>query len=106
MDNHDKNAYDVFISYRRDGGETMAILLCERLKSSGLRVFLDVESLNAGRFNQQLLRVIEGCKDVVAILSKNSLDRCVNEDDWVRRELAHAFLHKKNVIPFILRGFK
>jgi hypothetical protein len=99
------NTYDIFISYRREGGETMAILLHDRLKAKGYSVFLDVESLNAGKFNSQLLKVIENCKDVIVVLSENSLDRCVNEEDWVRKELVHAFEKRKNIIPFMLRGF-
>ncbi|MCL2637108.1 MAG: toll/interleukin-1 receptor domain-containing protein [Oscillospiraceae bacterium] len=97
--------YDIFISYRRNGGETMALLLHDRLTARGYRVFLDVESLNAGSFNTKLLDVIDGCKDVIVVLSENSLDRCVNEDDWVRNEISHAFKKEKNIIPFMLRGF-
>jgi hypothetical protein len=99
-------SYDIFISYRHEGGETMAILLHDRLTAKGYNVFLDVESLNSGKFNSQLLKVIENCKDVISVLSKNSLDRCVNEDDWVLMELSHAFKHGKNIIPFMLRGFE
>jgi len=98
--------YDVFISYRREGGETMAILLHDRLTAKGYNVFLDVESLNSGGFNSQLLTVIENCKDVIVVLAKDSLERCANEDDWVRKELAHAFKHEKNIVPFMLRGFE
>jgi exo-beta-1,3-glucanase (GH17 family) len=98
--------YDIFLSYRRDGGETMAILLRERLSAKGYKVFLDIESLNSGSFNQKLLSVIENCTDVVVVCSKNSLDRCVNEGDWVRLEIAHAFKYGKNVVPIMLREFK
>ena len=75
--------YDVFLSYRRDGGETMAILLRDRLVLKGYRVFLDVESLNPGSFNEQLLDVIENCNDFVLVCSKGSLDRCNKRGDWV-----------------------
>ena len=102
--NYDIN-YDVFLSYRRDGGETMAILLRDRLTAKGYRVFLDVEALRAGKFNEKLLHVIENCKDFIIVLSPNSLERCVNEDDWVRKEIAHAIAHEKNVVPVLLRGF-
>ena len=97
--------YDVFLSYRRDGGETMAILLRDRLAAKGYRVFLDVEGLRSGDFNERLLRVIEGCTDFIVVLSQNSLDRCANKGDWVRREIAHALEKEKNVVPFFLRGF-
>ncbi|MCL2523777.1 MAG: TIR domain-containing protein [Betaproteobacteria bacterium] len=99
-------AYDVFVSYRRDGGETMAILIRDRLASKGFNVFLDVESLNSGNFNTKLLQVIESCNDFVAVLSPGALDRCANEDDWVRAEIAHAIKHNKNIVPIMLRGFE
>jgi len=98
--------YDVFLSYRRDGGETMAILLRDRLSVKGFRIFLDIESLNSGSFNEKLLLVIEECADVIVVCSKNSLDRCVNEGDWVRMEIAHALKHGKNIVPVLLRGFE
>jgi len=105
MANH-ANKYDVFLSYRRDGGETMAILLRDRLSAKGYRVFLDIESLNSGSFNEKLLSVIEECTDIIVVCSKNSLDRCANEGDWVRMEIAHALKHGKNVVPVLLRGFE
>ena len=101
-----KEKYDVFLSYRRDGGETMAILLHDRLAAKGYKVFLDVENLRSGDFNEKLLQIIENCTDFVVVLSVGSLDRCVNEGDWVRREIAHAIKHNKNVVPLLLRGFE
>jgi len=98
--------YDVFLSYRRDGGETMAVLLHDRLVAKGYSVFLDIESLNSGSFNNKLLSVIENCTDVVVVCSKGSLDRCNNEGDWVRMEIAHALKNGKNVVPIFLRDFK
>lgn len=37
--------YDVFISYRRDGGFEMARLLYDHLKGIGLNPFFDLEKL-------------------------------------------------------------
>jgi len=98
--------YDIFLSYRREGGETMAMLMRDRLTAKGYRVFLDIEGLNSGSFNAKLLSVIESCTDILVICSKGSLDRCSNDGDWVRKEVAHAFKHGKNVIPVMLRGFE
>ena len=63
-----KVTYDIFISYRRDGGDTLAQLVYDRLTDRGYKVFLDVESLRSGKFNEKLLEVIDQCKDVVVIL--------------------------------------
>lgn len=98
--------YDVFISYRRDGGEHTAKIICDSLTKRGYRVFFDVESLRSGEFNRELYRVIETCKDFLVILSPGSLDRCVNEDDWVRQEISCAMRHEKNIVPVMLRNFK
>ena len=108
MTNQPNNSekYDIFLSYRRDGGEMMAILLRDRLSAKGYRVFLDIESLKSGSFNKKLLSVIESCTDVIFVCSKNSLDRCSNEGDWVRIEISHALQHGKNVVPFIMRDFE
>lgn len=99
------NKYDIFISYRRQGGESTARILCERFTDLGYRVFFDVESLRSGDFNADLYSVIEQCKDFLIVLSPGALDRCVSEDDWVRLEIAHALKHNKNIIPIMLRGF-
>jgi len=100
-----KKKYDVFLSYRREGGEAMAILLRDRLTEKGYKVFLDVESLNSGSFNTELLNVIEDSANVVVVLSKDALARCMNDGDWVRREISHALKSEKNIVPVMLRGF-
>jgi len=98
--------YDVFISYRRDGGQETARILRDSLTERGYRVFFDLESLRSGAFNTKLYSVIEECTDFVLVLSPHALDRCVNSDDWVRQEVEHALRKKKNVIPILLRNFE
>ena len=97
--------YDIFISYRRQGGDTTARILCERFTDLGYKVFFDVENLRAGDFNTELYDVIDQCNDFLIILSPDALDRCENEGDWVRNELAYALKKKKNIVPVLLRGF-
>lgn len=96
--------YDIFISYRRSSYDT-ANLIATRLKSAGYSVFFDMEALRSGKFNEQLFEVIDNCKDFLAVLPPNALDRCVNEDDWVRLEVCRAMRQKKNIIPVMLNGF-
>ncbi len=98
--------FDIFISYRRDGGVETARLLYDRLTHAGYRVSFDMETLRSGKFNAQLYNRIEECQDVVVLLSKNALELRANpEDDWLRLEIAHAFKNKKNIIPVFLRDF-
>ena len=97
--------HTIFISYRRDGGEIMAQMLYDRLTNLGYSVFYDVVVLKGGRFNAKLLEAIEQATDFILVLSPGALDRCVNDGDWVREEIKHAFDHKKNIIPVLLRSF-
>lgn len=98
--------YDVFISYRRDGGEYTARILRDKLTEQGYSVFFDVESLRSGDFNAELYNVIENCSDFVLILSPNALDRCANDGDWVKNEIEHAINTNRNIVPVLLRGFE
>ena len=98
--------YDVFISYRRDGGDSFAMILKNELKERGLKVFHDVESLRSGDFNKQLYDEIEKSGKVVLVLPPNALDRCIcNSNDWVRLEIEHAIRCGKDIIPIMMRGF-
>lgn len=100
------NNYQIFISYRRDGGDALAGRLADRFNALGYKVFYDVESLRSGTFNTQILDALAQCNDVLLVLPPNALDRCVNADDWVRQELAFALEHGKNIIPIMMRGFE
>ena len=97
--------YDVFISYRRNGGEHTAKIIKDRLEDLGYKVFFDVQSLRSGNFNKKLYSVIEECQDFILVLSPDSLERCENEGDWVRLEIEHALRNNKNIVPVMLRGF-
>ena len=97
--------YQIFISYRRDGGEDLARLLEYKLTERGFKVFFDVESLRSGSFNRALFEKIAECIDVLVVLPPHGLDRCTDPDDWVRLEIARALKLKKNVIPIMMRNF-
>lgn len=98
----DGQRFDVFISYRRDGGAEVARFTAEKLRSRGYRVFLDVESLNSGEWGGALLRRIEECTDFVVVVTDKFFDRCENPDDVVRCEISHALKSSKFVIPLLV----
>lgn len=97
--------YSVFISYRREGAFDTACLIAEKLRNRGYSVFLDVESMRSGKFNEQLYLVIGQCRDFVLVLPQGGLDRCLSQDDWLRLEIMHAMKLGKNIIPVMLKGF-
>lgn len=97
--------YDVFISYRRDGGYEMARLLYEHLKREGIKSFFDLEELRSGPFNTKLYEAIEKSSNFLLVLPPLSLDKCVDEEDWLRLEIEHAIRNNKNIIPIMMQNF-
>ena len=100
------NTYDIFISYRRDGGDILAKLLYESLKQQKYSVFFDHESLSSGVFGEQLLETVRNAKDVIVVLSKGCLERCKSNDDWMLKEISEAVKNKKNIIPVFSEEFR
>lgn len=97
--------FQVFISYRRDGGEFLAGRVSDKLTDMGYSVFYDIESMRAGAFNAQIYSAIDQCSVVLLVLPPKALDRCKDEKDWVRLELEHALKNQKTIIPLMMRGF-
>ena len=91
--------YDIFISYRREGGKEFARSIKYELESKGYSVFLDFDELTDGVFDERILEAIKEAPVFLFILSQHSLERCVNEDDWVRREIEYAYSLDKHIIP-------
>lgn len=101
-----KSKRTVFISYRRIGeGAIVAKYLRAELRQRGCSVFLDVDSLGTGHFDEALLKEIEDADNFLVIMSVGCFDRCRNHDDWFRKEMAHAISRNKNILPILMDGF-
>ena len=98
--------YPIFISYRRVGGDALAYLLKKELKEKGYPAFLDIYDLKTGLFDESLLKRIDECIDFILVLGSGALDRCIDPDDWVRKEVNYALSKSKNIIPVMLKGFQ
>ena len=98
--------YDVFISYRRSTGLEMARTLSQQLDQLGVKNFFDLEEIQTGLFDEKIYDSIDDARYVIFIFSKKALDRCVNEGDWVRNELEHAYGKGKTIIPVSWIGQK
>ena len=95
---------DVFVSYRRSNGSQLASLLKVHLQLRGFSVFIDVERLEAGKFDNNLLQSIQKAKHFLLVLTPNALERCVGDGeskDWVHREIVAALKANCNIIPII-----
>lgn len=99
--------YDIFISYRREGGYDTAKHLNDLLIRDGFKVSFDIDTLRNGDFDSQLLARIEQCHDFILIVDEHAFDRTLDpnfdpQKDWLRCELTHALKHNKNIIPIFL----
>lgn len=102
--------YDIFLSYRRNGGFETAKHIFDLLTRDGYRVSFDIDTLRSGDFDTQLLQRIDECTDFIIILNAGAFDRSIDptfdrNKDWLRIELAYALEKGKNIIPVMLNGF-
>ncbi|XP_011564296.2 NAD(+) hydrolase sarm1 isoform X3 [Plutella xylostella] len=102
-ENMEKNL-DVFVSYRRSNGSQLASLLKVHLQLKGFSVFIDVERLEAGKFDNNLLQSIRQAKHFLLVCTPSALDRCkhdVDQKDWVHREIVAALNSQCNIVPIL-----
>ena len=90
-----------FISYRRDGGAETARLLRYELLARGWHVFLDVEDLKEGLFDDRLLDEVARADNFLLVLSPGALAGCFDEEDWLRKEIRHALTTNRHVVPVL-----
>ena len=93
------NKYDIFISYRRDGGAQYARILQLMLIQRGYKVFLDYDELTDGVFSDKIKAAIKDAPVFMLVLSKGSMQRCANEGDWVCQEITLAVEQNKHIVP-------
>lgn len=94
--------YDVFISYRRCGGDKYAELIKLALINKGIdesRIFLDTHAMqNTEDFEQYLVDAVKRSSNVVVIISKNCFAERRQNDRMVK-EIEIAISEKINIIP-------
>lgn len=104
-----KTKFDIFISYRRDGGYQVAKHIKDLLTRDGYSVSFDMDNLINGDFNKEIFKRISECEDFIIILDanafKSTLEGREKQKDWLRMELSEALDKEKNVIPVMLEGF-
>ncbi|MBN3286998.1 SARM1 protein, partial [Polyodon spathula] len=93
---------DVFISYRRTTGSQLASLLKVHLQVRGFSVFIDVEKLEAGKFEDKLIQSVQRARNFILVMSAGALDKCMGDSDmkdWVHKEIVTALNGGKNIVP-------
>lgn len=63
-------------------------LLKVHLQLHGFSVFIDVEKLEAGKFEDKLIQSVLSARNFVLVLSANALDKCMEDPeckDWVHK---------------------
>lgn len=104
----DQKNIDAFISYRRKNGKHLAGLLKVYLALHGLNVYLDIESLRTGRFDESLITSIKRSTNFVLILTAEALDNCIGDEqcnDWIHREIVAALEGGCKIIPVMDQDF-
>ncbi len=91
----------IFISYRRDGGKTIAESIYQALSKS-YDIFLDTESLKNGVFDEAIVNRIEQCTDFLVIITETVFNRCSEPNDWIFHEAQIALREHKNIIPIFV----
>jgi tetratricopeptide (TPR) repeat protein len=94
----------VFISYRRTNifhARAVHQALCAR----GYDVFLDFENIDAGSFERIIRSQIDARAHFVVILTPSALERCIDPNDMVRREIERAIEMKRNIVPLMFEAF-
>ena len=94
----------VFISYRRTNS-FMALAVYQNLTAKGFDVFLDLQGINSGDFEQIILGNLRARAHFLVILTPSALERCNEPGDWLRREIETAIDEKRNIIPLFFDGF-
>ena len=102
--------YDIFISYRRQGGGDFAHLLKLSLTAMGLSVFLDIDNLGSGTFDKKLLQYMSASRNVLLVWTKGCMDRFLDgkdySQDFVAKEYMFALQNKMNILPIYKEDFE
>ncbi len=97
--------YDIFISYRRvdsegrTSGRDIARTIKLELEKRGYKVFFDYSEIKDNEFENVIIPAVKKSMVFILVLSKDSLLRCINKGDWVRREIETAINNQCKIIP-------
>ena len=94
-----------FLSYRRDAAQYLALALYQKLTACDLDIFYDIENIGAGEFEPVVMSQIAARPYFILLLTPHTLDRCVEPNDWLRREIEEALRLNRILVPIHADGF-
>src|SRR5262245_20359345 len=94
----------VFVSYRRTD-ESWGLSIFQELTQHGYDVFIDYEGIASGNFEAVILENIRARAHFLVLLTPTALERCSDQEDWMRREIEAALDSQRNIVPLMLAGF-
>lgn len=105
----------IFVSYRQSDARAWAAALRDELAQAfgGEEVFFDADSLHAGRWSDQIVAALDGCKVLLVVIGGGWLTaqdadgrrRLDDPDDVHRREIEHALRRPGvTVVPILVDG--
>src|SRR5688572_23394246 len=106
-------ARKIFISYRRTDTADFTVALYNQLRDyfKDEDIFKDINTIQPGqKFAEVLEEALDRCSVVLVVIGQGwagkDSNRLMNEDDWVRQEVANALNRKLRVIPILVNGTK
>ena len=111
----DMTSAPIFLSYRRSDASAWAVALRDELVQAfgSEAVFFDTDSLHSGRWSDQIVTALEGCKVLLVVMGGGWLAatdaegrrRLDDPQDVHRRELEHALCRPGvAVMPLLVDG--
>lgn len=94
----------VFISYRHSNAG-WATAIYQYLMTHGYDVFKDFENIGSGDFERVILESIRARAHFLIVLTPTALEHCGNPEDWLRREIEAAIMHRRNIVPVMFDKF-
>ena len=101
-----EHRYEIFISYRRDGGAERAELLKLLFEKHGYipdQIFMDTHSIDSCNFKQRIKEAIFQAKYFVLVVCEGNFDKVKPEDYWIF-EIEEAMSLQKQIIPVFFDG--
>ncbi|MBR3084801.1 MAG: toll/interleukin-1 receptor domain-containing protein [Kiritimatiellae bacterium] len=99
--------YDLFISYRKDGGQDFARSLYDYYKNKGKSVFFyqAAQAKLTGYINAVTQDAVRRSDAVIFVLSPGFFNKCTDKNDGCRVELEAALDADKFIVPVRLAGY-